>query len=271
MTVAARERLRLRLRVLFAAACAWLVLLVESGAGGTHHLGGTPVGPAVAWLLMVTATMLPLLTAPLRHVRARSFARRRTRSVTLFLAAYLAVWAAAGVPLVRVSVLGPQSGAAVLLVAVAVVVAWQCSPVKQRCLNRLHAHPPLAAFGTAADLAALRFGSTHAVWCVGSCWALMLLPLLVGYGHLGVMCAVALWLAAERLDDPQPLQWRLRGPRKVVRLVVAHLRRHIARSSGGRGRLGSDVMNPGRFVVARRANGGVGRVPSSERHQSRRS
>jgi predicted metal-binding membrane protein len=194
VTAAARERLQVRLRVLFAAACAWLVLLVESGAGGAHHPGGAPVGPAVAWLLMVTAMMLPLLTAPLRHVRARSFARRRTRSVALFLAA--------------------------------------CSPVKQRCLNRLHAHPPLAAFGTAADLAALRFGSTHALWCVGSCWALMLLPLLIGYGHLGVMCAVALWLAAERLDDPQPLRWRLRGPGKVVRLVVAHLRTQIARSSG---------------------------------------
>ena len=60
----------------------------------------------------------------------------------------------------------------------------------------------------------------------------MLLPLLVGYGHLGVMCAVALWLAAERLHDPQPLRWRLRGPGKVVRLVVAHLRTQIGRSSG---------------------------------------
>jgi predicted metal-binding membrane protein len=230
VTAAARERAHVRLRVLFAAACAWLVLLVESGAGGAHHPGGAPVGPAVTWLLMATAMMLPLLTAPLRHVRARSFARRRTRSVALFLAAYLAVWAAAGVPLVGVSVLGPRSGATALLVAVAVVVTWQCSPAKQRCLNRLHAHPPLAAFGTAADLAALRFGVTHALWCVGSCWALMLLPLLVGSGHLGVMCAAALWLAAERLDDPQPLRWRLRGPGKVVRLVVAHLRLHLARS-----------------------------------------
>ncbi len=74
--------------------------------------------------------MLPLLTAPLCHVRARSFARRRTRSVALFLAAYLAVWAAAGVPLVGLSVLAPRSGATALLVAVTVAVAWQCCPVK---------------------------------------------------------------------------------------------------------------------------------------------
>jgi hypothetical protein len=52
----------------------------------------------------------------------------------------------------------------------------------------------------------------------------MLLPLLVSHGHLAVMAAVALWLAAERLDRPLTPRWRWRGPGKGVRMAVAQAR-----------------------------------------------
>ena len=62
-------------------------------------------------------------------------------------------------------------------------LAWQCSPAKQVCLNRCHALRELAAFGRAADTDALIFGATQGVWCAGSCWAWMLLPLLLPGGR----------------------------------------------------------------------------------------
>ena len=77
------------------------------------------------------------------------------------------------------------------------------------------------------------FGITHAVWCVGSCWALMLLPLLVSHGHIAVMAAVALWLAAERLDRPRTPRWRWRwhGPGKAARIVIAQARMRVQHHS----------------------------------------
>ncbi len=119
-----------------------------------------------------------------------------------------------------------RTGVAHRVVVAGVVVGgvgWQSSPLKQRCFNRLRGHPGLAAFGRAADLDMLRFGCTHAIWCVGSCWALMLLPLVTPWG-MAVMLAVMVWFVAKRLDRPRPPGWRVRVPARAARLAVAHLR-----------------------------------------------
>ncbi|MBV8200180.1 MAG: DUF2182 domain-containing protein [Acidobacteria bacterium] len=254
MTPAARERRHVRVPVLCSSAAAWMLL--AAWPGGTalhvHHLAAAPraawwppsldllpahafsasllLAWALGWALMLMAMMAPLLIAPLRHVRERSFARRRARAMALFVAGYGAIWMAAGVMLlglalaVRLAAAGPSVPAAVAAVLAA---AWQFSPAKQSCLNRCRAHAELAAFGPAADLAAMRFGSTHGAWCVGSCWALMLLPLLLARGHLAVMAAMALWLAAERLERPMPPSWRWRVPGKAARLALAQSRMRL--------------------------------------------
>ena len=48
-----------------------------------------PASLALGWALMLAAMMAPVLIAPVRHVRDRSFARRRTRSIGLFVAGYV--------------------------------------------------------------------------------------------------------------------------------------------------------------------------------------
>jgi predicted metal-binding membrane protein len=181
---------------------------------------------------MVAAMMLPLLSAPVRHVRARSFTQRRARAITLFITGYAMIWMAAGVILLALLVViqlipleSPLLVASVALIA----LIWQFSPLKQRCLNHGHAHPELAAFGAAGDTDALGFGFTHGTWCVGSYWALMLLPLLISHGHIVVMAAVALWLAAERLDKPLTPRWRWRGPGKAARIAIAQTRIRMQR------------------------------------------
>lgn len=259
MTPAAHERWRVRVPLLLLSAAAWTLLLAKphSPAMPTHHIAAmhgmapmhgatrsvsldmvlahnSPASLALGWALMVAAMMLPLLSAPVRHVRARSFTRRRTRAMTLFIIGYAMIWMAAGAVLLALSVMVQliplESSLLVALVAL-IALVWQFSPVKQRCLNHGHTHPELAAFGAAGDIGALRFGFTHAIWCVGSCWALMLLPFLISHGHLAVMAAVALWLAAERLDKPQTPRWRVRGPGKAARIAVAQTRIRLQRSS----------------------------------------
>jgi predicted metal-binding membrane protein len=253
MTPAAHERFQVRTPVLIISAAAWTLLVLQPGgmAVAAHHhslaMPGTkmtssahlltalnsPASLMTGWALMLAAMMAPLLIAPVRHIRDRSFARRRARAIALFAAGYAAIWMPAGFVLLSVALATQQvTPASSLSLALVIVIAlvWQFSPIKQRCLNRCHAHAELAAFGLAADLDALRFGLTHGLWCVGSCWALMLLPLLVARGHLLVMAAVTLWLFSERLDQPKPPTWRFRGPNTVARIVIAQTRLRLQRS-----------------------------------------
>jgi predicted metal-binding membrane protein len=187
-------------------------------------LARDPGSIAAAWGLMLVAMMLPVMAAPVRHVRDRSFAHRRVRATALFLAGYGAVWMAAGAVLSTLARVVQSTGDSPLIRAVLValvVTLWQISPLKQACLNRLHAHPRLSAFGIAADVDALRFGLAHGGWCVGSCWGLMLLPMLFPTGHWVAMAAVSLWVWGEQLSRPAPPSWFLRAPAKAVRLTLA--------------------------------------------------
>jgi predicted metal-binding membrane protein len=255
-TPAARDRRRVRVPLFLIAGTAWLVLAVAPlpMAMGGHDasepvhdmvmpgpvsepfspiLPGTLVGladlvPSVA--LMVVAMMWPLLGPAIGHVRARTLARRRREAVTSFLMPYTLVWAVAGTVLAGVAAaataVGPNEG--VLLAAViAVVLVWQVSPAKQRCLNRTHRHPELSAFGPAAVTGVVRFGTTHALWCVGSCWALMLVPFVVPAWHLPAMAVVALCLARDRLATPTRPRWFPPRRDRRRRLLPAHLRKPL--------------------------------------------
>jgi predicted metal-binding membrane protein len=193
----------------------------------------SPAKLAADWALMVAAMMAPLLFAPLRHVGDRSFARRRARATLLFVAGYAAAWMMAGMVLQAIALVALWAmPAAPIGLAAAAAMAWQVSPAKQWCLNRCHRRPQLAAFGVAADVDALSFGLTNGAACVGTCWALMLLMLLMASGHFAAMLAVTLFVLAERLENPAPLGWRLRGTGKALRIVAAQARMRLAPQGG---------------------------------------
>jgi predicted metal-binding membrane protein len=186
----------------------------------------SPAQLSAAWALMIVAMMAPLIVMPLRHVRERSFARRRIRASLLFTLGYFAIWMTAGAALQATALVARAAiGDPMLLVALAAGTAlvWQASPAKQWFLNRCHRLPPLAAFGAAADRDALSFGMSHGMACAGACWALML-PLLVTRLHFTAMIAVALFIFAERLEGPAPLGWRPRGCGKAMRIVAEQAR-----------------------------------------------
>jgi predicted metal-binding membrane protein len=196
-------------------------------------------GPlAAGWILMFVAMMPPLVIAPLRHIRERSFAKRRARAMLLFVAGYAGVWLAAGVGLeavALVALLAAPTPLVCLGLAAAIALVWQVSPAKQWCLNRCHRRPHLAAFGAAADRDAFSFGLINGAFCVGACWALMLLTLCVGPGHILAMTLVTLFVVAERIENPAPLGWRWRGFGKALRIVAAQARIRLAPSSHIRG------------------------------------
>ncbi len=234
-----------RAPVLLVSAAAWIVLLIEPAgtlvlthcaamSGGTMPLAlHTFASLAAGWLLMIVAMMSPVLIEPVRQIQRRSFTHRRARAIALFAIGYAAIWMVVGGLLLTIALglamasFTPEPYVAAAVVACLAAV-WQCSPVKQRCLNRCHAPAVLAAFGTAADIDALRYGMTHGRWCAGSCWALMLLPLLVPtppfWSHIAAMAMASVLIASERLEQPAPPRWRVRGAGRAIRIVIAQTR-----------------------------------------------
>jgi len=251
MTSGSRQRKRVTVAILLLSAAAWVVLLVDTGSTTLAHCPVTESGPsadsfwmflemnptsslAIGWAVMLVAMMAPTLIAPIIHVLERSFTDRRGRAVVLFVLGYGAVWMFAGLfliaAMIALTLLAPQSLFPALGIGI-VAVIWQCSPLKQLCLNRSHNHRELAAFGITADLDSFRFGMTHGGWCVGSCWALMLLPMLISSGHFVAMALVTFVMVSERLEEARPLTWNIRFPGKLLRIVVAQCSIRLRRRS----------------------------------------
>jgi predicted metal-binding membrane protein len=228
----ARDCARLRLGVLLTSAVAWAAMVAVPGVS-CHcrtYASGAALGQLLAsqssgslaygWLVMLVAMMGPMTLPALYRIRIGSFVSRRWRSSALFLASYVLVWMVAGSVLTVAELVAkwraPGSyGPAVVVGLVGLV--WQMSPFKQRCLNRCHAHPSLAAFGLAADRDAFKMGLGHGRWCVGSCWAIMLFPMLLPEWHLTAMAAATLVMLCERLEPPMTPTWRLRGFQTAMR------------------------------------------------------
>ena len=99
--------------------------------------------------------------------------------------------------------------------------AFQFSALKYRCLEQCHTPFAFVAarwHGRAPAREAFRLGLDHGLFCIGCCWALMLLMFVVGTGSLALMLVLALVMAAEK-----NLPWgrRLRVPLGVALLAGA--------------------------------------------------
>jgi predicted metal-binding membrane protein len=225
----AREVARVRYPVFAISMVAWAVLLVRPFGVNNHCpiMENSPRAIAAGWVLMLVAMMAPLTIPALHHVRFTSLARRRGRAIAMFVAGYGAVWMAGGILFVAIEraalTVAPDSYVPATFAVFAALI-WQASPLKQTCLNRCHDNRPIAVFGLEADLDVFHFGLTHGAWCVGGCWALMLFPMLLPEGHLVAMAAVAVLVFCERLEDPEPPRWQLRGLGRASRIVIARTR-----------------------------------------------
>jgi predicted metal-binding membrane protein len=124
-------------------------------------------------------------------------------------AGYLAVWSAFGVGatvlqrllahlLLLTPMMEPATPAAAAA-ALALAGLYQLTPQKRACLRVCRS--PLASLlahwrpGTAG---AFRMGLAHGVYCVGCCWALMLVLFAGGVMYLPVIVALSAWVAVEK-------------------------------------------------------------------------
>ena len=152
------------------------------------------------WVTMMAAMMLPTV-APmvLAHL---GVTRRRGRGIAptlVFIAGYLLVWSAIGVvPLIAYKAFAPLSEDAALLqwlpaLAAAILIiagAYQFTPWKRICFD--HCQSPFAFIAShdfdGGAVSALRAGAIHGAFCLGCCWAITAVLLVVGLMNL-------LWMA----------------------------------------------------------------------------
>jgi predicted metal-binding membrane protein len=196
--------------MLVAGSAAWVLTIFWAGRSGTGAMPGTAgmaFGSFVAmWAVMMAAMMLPSV-APMAALYARTITRRRPARVSAFGAGYVLAWAATGVlayllagGLDNLVVGRPTMGRLVGSAMFAACGVYQLTSLKDRCLG--HCRTPFAHLlrymsfrGATRDL---RAGAHHGLYCLGCCWALMLLILAFGVMNLVAVAALATVVAVEK-------------------------------------------------------------------------
>lgn len=164
------------------------------------------------WAVMMTAMMLPSASPMilLAGNTPRHAGRTDERQTYLLALGYLAVWALFSVGatalqwwLARLLVITPMMEvssryAAAALLGVAGI--YQFTPLKRTCLTTCQS--PVAFLmrrWRSGAWGAFRMGVEHGTYCVGCCWALMLLLFAGGVMNLTIIVALSLFVAFEKL------------------------------------------------------------------------
>jgi predicted metal-binding membrane protein len=216
------------LLILAAGAWAATVAIARGMAGMTGTMGLGLVAFVPVWTLMMAAMMLPsvALTASLY---AKTVQGNRTARIAGLAAGYLAVWAAAGLPaygLARLTgwLAGQHPSAAHILAVVVFAICgiYQLSSLKARCLARCRS--PLALLlhygsyrGRFRDP---RVGAHHGGYCMGCCWGLMVILVVVGVMNVAAMAGLAALVLIEKVWTWGPAAGRLAGAAALA-LAVA--------------------------------------------------
>lgn len=167
------------------------------------------------WTVMMTGMMLPSAAPVILLYGAaarRSAERTATRQTYALAAGYLLAWAAFSVgatalqrvlaSLVFVSpmmeAVNPRVSAILLLAA----GAYQWTPLKRACLRQCQSPIGfLMGRWRKGSGGALRMGLEHGTFCVGCCWALMLLLFAGGVMNLWVILGLTVFVAFEKLGS----------------------------------------------------------------------
>ncbi len=165
------------------------------------------------WAVMMIGMMLPS-AAPTIVIYGAAARRRHGPQATSLIyalaAGYVGVWALFGVlatalqrglsewlllsPMMELT--SPTTGAALLIVA----GVYQLTPLKQACLSTCQS--PLGFLMRRwrnGWRGAVRMGLDHGLYCLGCCWALMLLLFVGGVMNLAVIAALTLFVAFEKM------------------------------------------------------------------------
>lgn len=151
-------------------------------------------GFVAAWTVMMVAMMLPS-AAPFILLYRQGASPAATARLA---AGYLAVWAAAGVAAWALQAVAMDIPVPAVLAGAGL---YQLTPAKKACLRRCRTPADFLVERWRAS--AFFLGADHGRWCLGCCWALMVvLVVLVVVGMMGIawVAAIACVVAVEKLS-----------------------------------------------------------------------
>jgi predicted metal-binding membrane protein len=224
------------------AAWTWIVVMARDMYGpmtGASAWMMTPTWDAshllllwMMWAVMMVGMMLPSASPLLLlygHVARRSVQPVAALHIYALAAGYLTIWVVFSLgatalqrwlavrllvsPMMETST---AAGAALLILA----GVYQLTPLKRACLRTCQS--PLGFLMSrwrAGAAGAFRMGLEHGAYCVGCCWALMLLLFAGGVMNLAVILALTMFVAFEKLAPFGTQSARISG----VSLIVAGL------------------------------------------------
>jgi predicted metal-binding membrane protein len=224
--LARREKIALLAAILAVGGVAWSYLVLTAAHLNMDGAADATMGMSspwtahtafltfIMWAIMMLAMMLPS-AAPMVLTYAAVVGRvapgqGKWSSVAVFAAAYLLVWLgfSLGATLLQWSLeraavlssttiaLGPMLGGMLLIVA----GLYQISPLKEFCLRNCQSPLTFVASNWGPGMAgSLRMGVRHGAYCVGCCWALMLLLFVGGVMNLLWVAAISAFVLLEKL------------------------------------------------------------------------
>ena len=197
-------------------------MLAHTGPAGALLAGTSDVVAAVRWTpgyaltifvmwwLMMIAMMVPSAAPAILLYGALNRSQGRWASL-LFVSGYLSVWAGfstiatatQGVLAARGLISPMFMTVGTLWLGAAVLVGaglYQFAPLKAACLS--HCRGPVDALTRhrrTGRAAAFRMGLLHGCFCLGCCWALMLLLFVGGIMNIWWILAITIYVAIEKL------------------------------------------------------------------------
>jgi predicted metal-binding membrane protein len=186
------------------------------GHGATSgHWGVSDIALVfVMWVAMSLAMMLPTAGPMiLTYAEIADTAREKGEPVAsplMLTAGYLSIWIGFAlvatmlqVALIKLAMLDPAMGTASPLFSGAAFLgagAYQFSALKHACVTLCQRpFPFFFANWTSTGSGVFRLGFRQGIYCLGCCWAMMLLMLAVGVMNVVWMAALGLIMAAEKL------------------------------------------------------------------------
>ena len=213
-----RQSIALAILLLATTVFAWVAVIRSAGA--MHMPQMEPLSVATGaiftleWGVMMAAMMLPS-AAPMILLYGRSSRHAGGRGgraipAELFALTYVVLWLLTGVPVyvawVWIGNLAERSApfatAIPYAIAGTLVAAgiYQLSPAKHACLRQCESPVDFLMRRWRSGYAAtLKLAATHAGYCIGCCWALMVILVVAGAMSLPWVLAIAVLVFAEKV------------------------------------------------------------------------
>jgi predicted metal-binding membrane protein len=189
----------------------------------------------VMWTVMMVG-MMSATAAPVLLLFAGARSDRAERGVSLpvlmFGLGYITVWAGFSVcaaltqwALHQAALLSPAMSASSPYFAGAILIAagvYQLTPLKRACLTQCQSPQGfLMTHWRSGNRGAFVMGLQHGVFCLGCCWALMLVLFAVGVMNLAWVAVLAVFILLEKIGPPGALVSRIGGAAMIALGVLS--------------------------------------------------